>query len=99
MQHLCPDCSSDSCERVRPEGVVQQIARTFGWHVYRCLKCQQLFYDQSIRSKRLIASAREVFELGKAELKAVGERLNPQASRLLRTLRRLLRTLREWRRQ
>jgi hypothetical protein len=34
---------------VRPEGVVEQGARLLGWHVYRCLECNEHFYDRRSR--------------------------------------------------
>jgi hypothetical protein len=83
MQHLCPECSSDDCERARPEGDVERIARLLGWHVYECLECHHHFYDQSIRQKRLIAAARELFKRGKGNLKAAGERLDRARNLLL----------------
>jgi hypothetical protein len=45
MLHLCPRCSSDEIERVRPHGIIDHLERLLRWHVYRCRECDHRFYD------------------------------------------------------
>jgi hypothetical protein len=43
---FCPECGSGYRIRVYPHGLVEHIARIFGWHVYRCLECGHYYRDR-----------------------------------------------------
>jgi uncharacterized Zn finger protein len=51
MRHVCPACSSDYRQRVPAAGILQRIARMFGWHLYRCMDCGHRFWDRPTRRK------------------------------------------------
>jgi rubrerythrin len=51
MQHICPECSSHTTERVHRHGVRDKLKGIFGWRVYRCRKCGARFYDRPLERK------------------------------------------------
>src|SRR5262249_61728805 len=51
--HTCPTCSSHYIERPipQPRAVRVYFSRVFGWRVYRCGDCGELFYDRRLKRK------------------------------------------------
>ena len=43
--HVCPGCGSEDIDRVAKRTALDQLARAFGWRVYRCRPCGRRFYD------------------------------------------------------